>query len=53
MHTMHRRAVVFMRVVTCAVGACLSAGVAAQAPAQWHVPLQKEGPRSSYRSTSP
>ena len=43
MHTLHRQAVVLMRLVTCVVGACLSAVAAAQAPAQWHVPLQKEG----------
>jgi glyoxylase-like metal-dependent hydrolase (beta-lactamase superfamily II) len=43
MHTLHRYAVAVMRVVTFVVGACLSAVAAAQAPAQWHVPLQQEG----------
>src|SRR5215207_9678959 len=43
MHTLHRYGVAVMRVVTFVVGACLSAVAAAQAPAQWHVPLQQEG----------
>ena len=43
MHTLPRHTVVLMRVLTCVVGACLSAVAAAQAPAQWHVPLQKAG----------
>jgi glyoxylase-like metal-dependent hydrolase (beta-lactamase superfamily II) len=43
MHTLHRHAVVFMCVVTFVAGTCLSTVAAAQGPAQWHVPLVKEG----------
>ena len=43
MHNLHRHAGVWRRVVTCVVGACLSAVVATQAPAQGPVPLQKAG----------
>jgi glyoxylase-like metal-dependent hydrolase (beta-lactamase superfamily II) len=43
MHTLHRHAVVLICLVTFIVGACLSVVAAAQAPAQWHVPLLKEG----------
>jgi glyoxylase-like metal-dependent hydrolase (beta-lactamase superfamily II) len=43
MHNLHRHAGVWRRVVTCVVGACLSAVAAAQAPAQGPVPLQKAG----------
>jgi glyoxylase-like metal-dependent hydrolase (beta-lactamase superfamily II) len=43
MHTLLRCAVVWMRVMTFVAGVCLSAVAAAQAPTQWHVPLQQEG----------
>jgi glyoxylase-like metal-dependent hydrolase (beta-lactamase superfamily II) len=43
MSTLPRYALVWMRVVTCVVGACLSAVAAAQAPAPGPVPLQREG----------
>ena len=43
MPTLPRHAAMWIRVVTCVVGACLNAVAAAQAPAQGAVPLQKEG----------
>ena len=42
MHTLPRHAGMWIRVMTCVVGACLSAVAAAQAPAQGPVPLQRE-----------
>ena len=43
MHPLPRHIVVWMRVVPCVVGICLSAVAAAQAPAQAPVPLQQAG----------
>jgi glyoxylase-like metal-dependent hydrolase (beta-lactamase superfamily II) len=43
MHSVSRHAAVWIRVVICIAGACLCAVAAAQAPTQWHVPLQREG----------
>jgi glyoxylase-like metal-dependent hydrolase (beta-lactamase superfamily II) len=43
MHTLFRHTIVWIRVVTCVTGVCLSAIAAAQAPTQGPAPLQKEG----------